>query len=135
MYNTITLIFRLSQVLNSCVLLTFTLYQMSKSIENNNIIRFLYKGPSSRAKLILMNKVSYGCNVTDQSSWSSDNASISGMGGLRFKFRNGQIEHSAANSLPPLQHFCRRSCGARAQQHGDGSCQFITRFSVLQQIS
>ena len=46
-------------------------------------------------------------------SWSSGNAFVSGAGGLRFKSRPGQIEHSVANGLPPLRHFFERSCVAR----------------------
>ena len=42
-------------------------------------------------------------------------AVISGAGGLRFKSRAGLIEHSVANSSPPLQRFFEKSCVARAQ--------------------
>ena len=38
-------------------------------------------------------------------SWLSGNVFVSGAGGLWFKSRAGQIGHSAANILPPLQHF------------------------------
>ena len=34
-------------------------------------------------------------------------------GGLRFKPRAGQIEHSVANGLPPLEHFFKRNYVAR----------------------
>ena len=37
------------------------------------------------------------------------------MGGLRFKSRAGQIEHSIVNGSPPLQHLFERSCVARAR--------------------
>ena len=46
---------------------------------------------------------------------SSGNAYVSGAGGLRFKSRAGQIEHSVANALPPQQHFFESTCVARAQ--------------------
>ena len=52
--------------------------------------------------------------IYDQ-SWSSGNAFVSEAGGLRFKSRAGQIEHSVANGSPPLRHFFERSCVARAQ--------------------
>ena len=48
-------------------------------------------------------------------SWSSGNAFVSGAGGQRFKSRAGQIGHSVANSSPPLQHFFKKGCVARAQ--------------------
>ena len=48
-------------------------------------------------------------------SWSSGNAFVSGAGGLRFKSRAGQIGHSVAKGSPPLRHFFKRSCVARAQ--------------------
>ena len=48
------------------------------------------------------------------SVWSSNNAFVSGAGGLRIKSRAGQIGHSVANGSPPLQHF-KKSCVARAQ--------------------
>ena len=38
---------------------------------------------------------------------------------LRFKSRASHIEHSVANSSPPLQDFFKRSCVAQAQEHGD----------------
>ena len=47
--------------------------------------------------------------------WSSGNAFVTGVGGLRFKSRADQIEHSVANGSPPLRHFFERSCVARAQ--------------------
>ena len=43
------------------------------------------------------------------SSWSSGNVFVSGAGGLRFKSRAGEIEHSVANGSPPLQQFLERS--------------------------
>ena len=52
--------------------------------------------------------------------WSSDNAFVSGTEGLRFKSRVGKIEHSVANSSPPLRHFFKRSCVARVQWRGHG---------------
>ena len=48
-------------------------------------------------------------------SWWSSKALVSGAGGLRFKYRAGQIGRSVANGLPPLKHFFDRSCVARAQ--------------------
>ena len=39
--------------------------------------------------------------------------------GLKFKSRASHIGHSVANSSPPLQHFFKGSCVARAQEHGD----------------
>ena len=48
-------------------------------------------------------------------SWSSGNAFVSGAGGLKCKFRAGQIGRSVANGSPPLRHFFERSCVARAQ--------------------
>ena len=48
-------------------------------------------------------------------SWSSGNAFVSGAGDLRFKSQAGQIGHSVANGSPPLRHFFKRSCVARAQ--------------------
>ena len=47
-------------------------------------------------------------------SWSNGNAFVSEAGGLSFKSRAGQIEHSVANGSSPLRHF-ERSCVARAQ--------------------
>ena len=40
-------------------------------------------------------------------SWSSDNAFVSGAGGLRFKSLAGQIGHSVANGSPPLRHYSK----------------------------
>ena len=48
-------------------------------------------------------------------SWSSSNAVVSGVGGLRFKSQADQMEHSVANDSPPLRHFFERSCVAQAQ--------------------
>ena len=48
-------------------------------------------------------------------SWTSGNAFVCRAGGLRFKSRAGQIEHSAANRSPPQQHFFEKSGVARAQ--------------------
>ena len=48
-------------------------------------------------------------------NWSSDNAFVSGTGGLRFESRTGQIGHSVANGSPPLLRFFEKSCVARAQ--------------------
>ena len=47
-------------------------------------------------------------------SWSSGNAFVSGVGGLRFKSRTGQIEHSVTNDLPPLRHSSKRAVLPRA---------------------
>ena len=33
-----------------------------------------------------------------------------GVGGLRFKSRSGQIEHSSANGSPSLEHFFEELC-------------------------
>ena len=38
-------------------------------------------------------------------SWLSGNAFVSGVGGLWFKSRAGQIRHRIANGSLPLQHF------------------------------
>ena len=54
-------------------------------------------------------------NEIQPASWSSGNAFVSGVGGLRFKSQAGQIGHSVANGSPPLRHFFERSCVARAQ--------------------
>ena len=67
-------------------------------------------------------------------SWSSGNAFVSGAGGLRFKSQAGQIGHSIANGSPPLRHFFKRSCVARAQWRGDGPRQLVTRFGELQRV-
>ena len=40
---------------------------------------------------------------------SSDNAFVSGAGGLKFKSRAGEIGHSVANRLPSLRHSFERS--------------------------
>ena len=44
---------------------------------------------------------------------------VFGAVGLRLKSRSGQIEHSVANSSPPLRHFFKRSWVARARWRGD----------------
>ena len=67
-------------------------------------------------------------------SWSSSNAFVSEAGGLRFKSRAGQIEHSVANGSPPLRLFFESSCVARAQRRGDGPRQLVTRFGVIQRV-
>ena len=54
-------------------------------------------------------------HIRSPASWSSGNVFVSGAGGLRFKYRAGQIKHSVANGSPPLRHFLERSCVARAQ--------------------
>ena len=43
-------------------------------------------------------------------SWSSGNAFVFGAGGLGFKSRTSQIEHSVANGSPSLRHFFEKSC-------------------------
>ena len=48
-------------------------------------------------------------------SWSSNNAFVSGAGGLRFESQTGQIGHTVVNGSPPLLCFFDRSCVARAQ--------------------
>ena len=40
---------------------------------------------------------------------------VSEAGGMRFKSQAGQIGHSVANDLPPLQHFFEMNCVARVQ--------------------
>ena len=57
--------------------------------------------------------------------WSSGNAYVSGAGGLRFKSRVRQIEHSVANGLPQLRHFLAVSCVAR--KHNDAVMGTATR--------
>ena len=47
--------------------------------------------------------------ITIPASWSSGNAFVSGAVGPRFKYRAGQIVHSVANGLTPLQHYFERS--------------------------
>ena len=59
-------------------------------------------------------------------SWSGANAFVTGVGGLRFKPRAGQIEHNVANGLLTLRHFFKRSSAARAQGRGDGPRQHVT---------
>ena len=66
----------------------------------------------------LFTKVNYSSfyNIgTGSKSASWSNAFISEVGGLRFKSRAGQIEHSVANDSPQLRRFFEKSCGARAQ--------------------
>ena len=53
--------------------------------------------------------------IVAPASWLSGNAFVYGRGGLRFKFRAGQIEHSVTNGSPPLRHFFGRSYVVRAQ--------------------
>ena len=53
--------------------------------------------------------------TTHQFSWSSGNKFVFGAGGLRFKFRAGQIEHGVANGSPPL----RQSCVGMLPGHND----------------
>ena len=69
-----------------------------------------------------------------QVSWSSGNAFVFEAGGLRFKTRVGKTELSVANGSPPLRNFFERSCVARAQWHGDGPCQLVVRFGVIQRV-
>ena len=64
-------------------------------------------------------------SVTTPASYCSGNMFVSGVGGLKFKSWASQIGHSAANGLPPLQHFFDRSCVARAQRRGDGPHQLV----------
>ena len=45
---------------------------------------------------------------TSLASWLRGKAFISGAGGLRFKSRAGQIEHSVVNGSPLLRHFFER---------------------------
>ena len=47
--------------------------------------------------------------------WLSGNAFVFGERSLTFKSQDGQIGHSVANDLPPLQHFFERSRVARVQ--------------------
>ena len=48
--------------------------------------------------------------VQTPASWSSDNAVLSGMGGLTFKSQACEIGHNVENGSPPPQHFVKRSC-------------------------
>ena len=57
--------------------------------------------------------------TTHQFSWSSGNKFVFGAGGLRFKSRAGQIEHSVANGSPPLRHFFQKSCVGVLPGHND----------------
>ena len=67
-------------------------------------------------------------------SWSSGHAFVSEAGDLRFKSRTGQIEHSVAKGSPPLQHFFKWSCVARAQWHKYGPRKLVTRFGAMQRV-
>ena len=58
---------------------------------------------------------------TRPASWSSGNAFVSGVWGLRFKSRAGQIGHSVANSSPPLRHFLEWSCVAHRRNDAEMS--------------
>ena len=57
---------------------------------------------------------------------------ISGMRGLKFKSRAGQIGQNVANGSPPLQHFSKgavlRGCN---DVEVDGSTTFRRQYSVL----
>ena len=55
---------------------------------------------------------------------------LSGVGGLRFKFRVGRIGHCGTNDSPLLQHF-NRSCVTLVKQPGDGPHIFATCFGVI----
>ena len=57
-----------------------------------------------------------------------------GAGGPKFKSRAVQIEHSVANSLPPLPHFFERCCVAWAKRYGDGPRQLVQRFGAIQRV-
>ena len=57
--------------------------------------------------------------TTHQFSWSSGNEFVFGAGGLRFKSRAGQIEHSVANGSPPLRHFFKKSSVGVLPGHND----------------
>ena len=72
--------------------------------------------------------------LTTTGQLSSGNTFVSGAGGLRFKSRSGQIEHSAATGSLPLQHFFERSSVARAQGRGDGPRKLVIRFRVTQRV-
>ena len=57
--------------------------------------------------------MSFEDNFTSSTNQPVNRSSIvivSKTGGLSFKFRTGQIEHSVANGLSSLQHFFERSC-------------------------
>ena len=90
------------------------LYYLSSSISSIKhdleLYRYLFKLNERGDKLFLLQC----CFLHNKAGWSSGNPFGSGAGGLRFKSRAGQIEHSVVNGLPPLRHF-ERNCVARAQ--------------------
>ena len=96
--------------------------------------RFFHKtcGPSP---LLVLLKNMLCVKSSLPASKSNCNAFVSGAGGLRLKSRASQIGHSVANGSPRLRHFFKRSYVARAQWHGDGPRQLVTRFGVLQQYN
>ena len=55
------------------------------------------------------------CVTARPTGWYRAVACSCGAGGLRFKFRAGQIEYNVANDSSPLRHFFERSCVARVQ--------------------
>ena len=80
----------------------------------------------------MLRYIYYNQRLCEPASWSSGNAFVPEAGGLRFKSRAGQIEHSVANGSPPLRHFFERSCVARVQWRGDGPRKLVIGFGVLQ---
>ena len=54
-------------------------------------------------------------NWNQPASWSSCNAFVSKVEGMRFKSLAGQIGRSVAYGSPPLRHFFERNCVAQAQ--------------------
>jgi len=54
--------------------------------------------------------------------------------GLEFKSLTGQILHSVANGLPPLQPLYASNCVAFTLCHGDGYRKLVTRFRVMQRV-
>ena len=51
--------------------------------------------------------------ISEPANWSSGNAFVSVVGGLRFKSRAGHIGRSVANGSPPPRHFFIWSCVTR----------------------
>ena len=62
---------------------------------------------------------------SNPASWSRGEAFVSGAGGPRFKSQAGQIKHTAANSLPLLQHFFERSRVARRRNDAMGAANSL----------
>ena len=87
---------------------------------------FVYKILRNSSETSCKHSLTSKSKITIKStSWSSDNAFVSGAGGLRFDSRAGQIGLSVANGLPPLRHFFESSCVARTQWRGDGAANSL----------